>query len=75
MCGQPLWMSELLSITSTVNGFNNKSAKKVMEAKEDTAAKVDKNYEPELIWTDAASAESDEPVDELGEWHDLHRQY
>ena len=42
---------------------------------EDTAAEVAKNYDPELIWPEAANVESDEPVDELGEWHDVHRQY
>ena len=67
--------TSLHNFMRTVKGFNNKSAKKVMEAMEDTAAEVAKNYEPEVIWPEAASVESDEPVDELGKWHDVHRQY
>ena len=67
--------TSLHNFMRTVKGFNNKSAKKVMEAMEDTAAEVAKNFEPEVIWPEAASVESDEPVDELGKWHDVHRQY
>ena len=59
----------------TGKGFNNKTAKKVLEAMEDAPAEVAKNYESEFIWPEAASVEGDEPVDELGEWHDVHRQY
>ena len=59
----------------TVKGFNNKSAKKVMEAMEDITVEMAKNYDPELIWPEAASVESDEPVDELGKCHDVRRQY
>ena len=58
-----------------VRGFNSKSAKKVLEAMEDTATELAKNYDPEMIWPEAASVEGDDPVDELGEWHDVHRQY
>ena len=59
----------------TVKGFNNKSAKKVMEAMEDITAEMAKNYDPELIWPEAVSVESDEPVDELGKCYDVRRQY
>ena len=42
---------------------------------EDIAVEMAKNYDPELIWPEAVSVESDKPVDELGKCHDVRRQY
>ena len=51
----------------SVKSLNNKSAKKVMEAMEDMTTEVSRSYEPDYIWPEAVTEESDEPVDELGE--------
>ena len=53
----------------TVKSLNNKSAKKVIEAMEDMNTEVAKTFDPEFVWPEAAGVETDEPVDELGEWH------
>ena len=52
----------------TSKGFNNKSAKKTLEAMEDIAAEASKAFEPEIIWPEHTAAEGDEPVDDLGKW-------
>ena len=58
----------LHSFMRTCKGFNNKSARKVMESLED-ATEHSKPFEPDFIWPEAAEVEGEEPVDELGEWH------
>ena len=52
-------------------GFNNKSAKKTLEAMDDIAAEASKNFEPECIWPEHVAAEGDEPIDELGKWQNI----
>ena len=49
-------------------GMNNKTAKKVLEAIEDTA-ELNKTFDPEFLWPEAPETESEDPVDEFGEWH------
>ena len=58
----------LHSFMRTCKGLSNKAAKKVMEALEDTD-ELNKSIDPEFIWPEAAETESEEPVEELGEWH------
>ena len=54
----------------SVRSLNNKTAKKVMEAMEDMATEVGRSYDPEYIWPEAVTEESEEPVNELGELHE-----
>ena len=51
----------------SVRGLNNKTAKKVMEALEDMATEASRSYDPDYIWPESITEESNEPVDELGE--------
>ena len=54
-----------------MKSLNNKSAKKVMEAMEDMATEVGRSYEADYIWPESVTEEGDEPVDELGELHEV----
>ena len=56
----------------SVRGLNNKTAKKVMEAMEDMATEAGRSFDPDYIWPEAVTEESDEPVDELGELHEYY---
>ena len=49
-------------------GFNNKSAKKTIDAMEEIAAESARNFEPECLWPEHVAAEGEEPIDELGKW-------
>ena len=52
----------------TCKGFNNKSAKKTLEAMEEIEIEAAKSLDPEYLWPEHASSEGEEPVDELSEW-------
>ena len=56
----------------SVRSFNNKTAKKVMEAMEDMATEAGRSFDPDYIWPESVTEESDEPVDELGELHEYY---
>ena len=43
-----------------------------MEAMKDIATEAGRNYDPDCIWPEAVTEESDEPVDELGELHEYY---
>ena len=58
----------LHSFMRSCKGLNNKTAKKVLEAMEDTA-ELNKNFDPEFLWPEAPETESEDLVDEFGEWH------
>ena len=58
----------LHSFMRSCKGMNNKTAKKVLEAIEDTA-ELNKNFDPEFLWPEAPETESNDPMDEFGEWH------
>ena len=60
----------LHSFLRSCKGMNNKSAKKTLEAMEDIATEAAKSLDPEFLWPEHAAAEGEDPVDDLGEWHE-----
>ena len=60
----------LHNFLQSVRSLNNKTAKKVMKAMEDMVTEAGRSYDPEYIWPEAVTEESEEPVNELGELHE-----
>ena len=56
----------LHSFMRSYKGMNNKTAKKVLKAIRHCGHK---NFHPEFLWPKAPETESNDPVDEFGEWH------